>query len=64
MVSIEVLFAVGEVLGLVAFVVGIVVLAGWAAGLVAGGLCMTVLCAAGAKQVRAIRTSRVGQRHA
>jgi hypothetical protein len=64
MVSIEVLLAVGEALGLVAFVIGIVLLAGWAAGLVAGGPCVTVLCAAGARQARAVRTSRQGQRHA
>jgi hypothetical protein len=64
MVSIEVLLAVGEALGLVALVAGVVLLAGWAAGLVAGGPCMTVLCAAGARQARAIRTSRVGQRRA
>lgn len=64
MASIEVLLAVGEVLGLVAAVVGLVFLAGWAAGLVAGGLCMTILCTAGARQARAIRTSRQGQPHA
>lgn len=64
MASVEILLAIGEALGLVAVVAGVVFLAGWAAGLVVGGFCMTLLCAAGARQARAIRVSRQGQRHA
>jgi hypothetical protein len=61
MASVEILLAIGEALGLVAAVVGLVFLAGWAAGLLAGGLSMTLLCMAGARQARAIRVARGGQ---